>query len=164
VRLRGRGPTFFLEVMDLEALIEPAVEAAGLELVEATFAKEGGRRVLRVVVDREGGADLDTIAGASERISRRLDVEDFGGGPYTLEVTSPGVERPLKKPEDFAARVGEKVRIKTFGPVEGTRTHTGIIAAADDRGVILETEEGRRSLAHADISSARTVFEWGAGR
>lgn len=153
-----------MEVMDLEALIEPAVEAAGLELVEATFAKEGGRRVLRVVVDREGGADLDTIAGASERISRRLDVEDFGGGPYTLEVTSPGVERPLKKPEHFASRVGEKVRIKTFAPVDGQRTHTGEIVRADEDAVTVATDAGERTLAYSNISSARTLFEWGSGR
>lgn len=144
-------------------MIGPVVEAMGLELVDATFGKEGGRRVLRVTVDREGGVDLDTIAAASQKVSRRLDVEDFSSGPYTLEVSSPGVERPLRKPADYAGRVGEKVRIKTFGPVEGSRSHTGPIVAADDEAVTVATDHGERTLLYGDIASARTVFEWGGG-
>jgi ribosome maturation factor RimP len=155
------GAHIFFEVMNLEGLIGPVVEAMGLELVEATFGKEGGRRVLRVTVDREGGVDLDTIAKASEKVSRRLDVEDFSSGPYTLEVTSPGVERPLKKPADYTERVGQKVRVKTFGPVDGARSHTGPIVAADRASVTVATEDGERTLAYGDIASARTVFEWG---
>jgi len=147
--------------MELETLIEPVVESLGLELVEATFKKEGGRRVLRVIVDREGGVDLDTIAEASRKVSRRLDLEDFGHDSYTLEVSSPGVERPLKSPADFITRVGEKVKVKTFAPVEGSKTHTGTIAAADETAVTIAVEDGERRLAYDDISSSRTVFEWG---
>lgn len=160
----GGGPRIFLEAMELETLIEPVVESLGLDLVEATFTREGGRRVLRVTVDREGGVDLDTIADASQKVSRRLDLEDFGDGAYTLEVSSPGVERPLRKPEDFAARVGEKVRVKTFAPVDGARSHTGTIAAADEESVTLVMEEEERRLSYDAISSARTVFEWGPAK
>lgn len=145
----------------LDTLVGPVVEAMGLEFVEATFRREGGRRVLRVTVDREGGVDLDTIAAASERVSRRLDVEDFGGGPYTLEVSSPGVERPLRRPDDFAKRVGEKVRVKTHRPVSDARTHMGTIVSADDQGVTVATDQGERTIAYRDVSSARTVLEWG---
>ena len=148
--------------MDLETLVGPVVESMGLELVEATFRKEGGRRVLRVTVDRDGGVDLDTIAETSEKVSRRLDLEDFGGGTYTLEVSSPGVERPLKKPADFIKRVGEKVKVKTYAPVDGARSHTGTIAAADDEAVTVALEGGERRLPYEAISSARTVFEWGS--
>lgn len=147
--------------MDLESLLEPVVEAMGLELVEATFRREGGRQVLRVTVDREGGVDLDTIAGASERISRRLDVEDFGAGPYTLEVSSPGVERPLRRPADFGRRVGERVKVRTHRPVDGSRTHVGTIRAADEASVTIATDAGERTLRYEDVSSARLVFEWG---
>ncbi len=119
--------------------------------------------MLRVTVDREGGVDLDTIAAASERVSRRLDVEDFAKGSYTLEVSSPGVERPLKRPSDFVNRVGERVRVKTYGPVDGARTHAGVLAAAGADGVTIATEAGERKLRWGDISSARTVFEWGPG-
>lgn len=154
----------FLEAMDLQTTIGPLVEGMGLELVEATFRKEGGRRVLRVTVDRDGGVDLDTIADTSERVSRRLDALDFGGdAPYTLEVSSPGVERPLRTPADFAKRVGEKARVKTFRPVDGARSHRGEIVAADEEAVTLRVDGAERTLPWGEIASARTVFEWGAG-
>ena len=82
--------------MDLEGTIRSVVEGAGLELVEANLHRTPGRSLLRVTVDREGGVDLDAIADASGRISRRLDLEGFDPGPYALEVSSPGIERPLK--------------------------------------------------------------------
>ncbi|MBI4260991.1 MAG: ribosome maturation factor RimP, partial [Actinobacteria bacterium] len=147
--------------MEVEALVRPVVESAGLELVEVGFRTEGGRRVLRVMVDRDGGVDLDTIARASERISRRLDLEDFAPGAYTLEVSSPGVERPLRSPGDFAGRVGEKVKVKTTEAVDGSRSHSGTLLAADDEGITVATESGERRIRHGEVASARTVFEWG---
>lgn len=146
--------------MDLEQVVRPVVEAEGLELVDVALAREGGRRVLRVTVDREGGLDLDTIAQASERISRRLDVEEFDPGPYDLQVSSPGVERPLKRASDFARSVGERVRVRTVSPVEGSRTHTGTLVVAGDREVTIETGGGARTVAYEDIASAKTVFDW----
>jgi ribosome maturation factor RimP len=150
--------------MDLETLVRPVVEATGLELVDLTFQREGGRRVLRVTVDREGGVDLDAIAQTSERISRRLDLEGFEPGPYTLEVSSPGLERPLKRPEDFARHLGKKVRVRTRRPVMESRNHLGTLVAADDRAVTLSTDAGERVVPLDDIASARTVFEWGDAR
>jgi ribosome maturation factor RimP len=156
----GSRPLSFLGAMELEAVVRPVVEAAGLELVDITFRREAGRRILRVTVDREEGVDLDTIAGTSERLSRRLDLEEFAPGPYTLEVSSPGVERPLRRPEEFVRRVGDKVKVRTTEPIEGARNHAGVLVAADEDGVTLATERGERTLRYGDISSARTVFEW----
>ena len=143
--------------MDVEALVRPAVEASGLELVEVVR----NRGLLRVVVDREGGVDLDTIAVTSERISRRLDLEDFGPGSYTLEVSSPGVERHLRDPRDFQARVGERVKVKARVPEEGGLSLTGEIVAADEDAVTIRTDCAERRVAYPFIRSARTVFEWG---
>jgi len=143
--------------MDVEALVRPAVEASGLELVEVVR----NRGLLRVVVDREGGVDLDTIAETSERISRRLDLEDFGPGSYTLEVSSPGVERHLRDPRDFQARVGERVKVKARVPEEGGLSLTGEIVAADEDAVTIRTDCAERRVAYPFIRSARTVFEWG---
>jgi len=145
------------ERMDVEALVRPVVEGEGLELVEVAFAKEGGRRVLRVTVDREGGLDLDAISKTSEKVSRRLDLEDFGFEPYALEVSSPGVERPLRTPHDFLRKVGERVKVRTSEPA----TVEGTLAAADDEGILVRTDAGEARIAYADIASARTVFEWG---
>jgi ribosome maturation factor RimP len=147
--------------MDLESMVEPVVETAGMELVDLTFRREGGGKILRVVVDREQGLDLDTISEISKKISRRLDAEGFDPGPYSLEVSTPGVERPLRRPEDFAKRVGEKVKVKTSEPVEGQHVHVGALAATDDLAVTVETEVGERRLPFSSIAAARTVFEWG---
>src|SRR5437867_12275667 len=120
--------------MDLEGLVRSVVEAAGLELVEVALHRGKGRQVLSVTVDREGGVDLDTIAQTSERVSRRLDLEGFEPGPYTLEVSSPGIERPLKEPRDFWRRVGEMVKVKATWP-DGPRTITGSIVEAGPEGI-----------------------------
>ena len=147
--------------MDLEAVVGPVVEAAGLELVDVSFGRHSGRRVLRVTIDREDGVDLDTIASTSERLSRRLDVEGFDPGSYTLEVSSPGVERPLRRPQDFVRRVGEQVKVRMVEPLEGSKSLRGTIAGADEDGVIIATEAGERTVPYEGIASARTVFEWG---
>jgi ribosome maturation factor RimP len=146
--------------VDVDGLVRPVVEASGLELVEVAFVKEQGRQVLRVMVDREGGVDLEAISRASERISRRLDLEGFEPGPYSLEVGSPGVERPLRAPQDFARHAGQQVKVKTAEPVEGVRTLSGRLAAAEDDVVRIETDAGEVTVRYEDITSARTVFDW----
>jgi ribosome maturation factor RimP len=152
--------------MEVESMIRPVVESAGMELIEVDFRREAGRRVLRVTVDREpseGGLDLDSISTVSERISRRLDVEGYDppGGPYTLEVSSPGLERPLRRPRDYERRVGERVRIRTREPVDGSRVHVGTLVETGPDRVRVATERGDRVVSFEDIASARTVVEWG---
>jgi ribosome maturation factor RimP len=149
--------------MDLEPVIKSVVEHDGLELVEVTFGMESGRRVLRVTVERpDGTLDLDAIATESERISRRLDLEDFEPGPYSLEVSSPGLERPLRpdRPQDFTRRVGSRVKIRMAASAGKAETLTGTITAADDHGVTLAAESGELAVAYADIARARTIFDW----
>lgn len=151
--------------MEVEAVVRPVVEAAGLDVVEVTFARDGGRRVLRVTVDRtrgDGTLDLDTISDVSERLSRRLDLEGFDpAGSYTLEVTTPGVERPLRDPVDYARRVGAKVRLRLVRAVDGSRSVLGTIVSATPLEVRVATESGERTVPFEDIASGRTVFEWG---
>jgi ribosome maturation factor RimP len=150
--------------MDLESMVEPVVQTAGMELVDLTFRREGGGKILRVTIEREGGLDLEAISLVSKKISRRLDTEGFDPGPYSLEVTSPGLERPLRRPEDFAKRVGEKVKVKTTEPVDGSHVHLGELVGSDDLGVTVATETGERRIRFADIAGARTVFDWGPQR
>lgn len=150
--------------MDAETLVRPVVEGEGLELVDVTFGREAGRRILRLTVDRAGGVDLDTIAHVTEKVSRRLDLEGFESGPYALEVTTPGLERPLRRPTDFRRALGERVRVKTAdGVVEGE------LLEVDDDVVLVAEGDDRRRVALADVASARTVVDWdaelrGAGR
>jgi ribosome maturation factor RimP len=163
----GSPPTFFFERrgrgkteggnVDAEALVRPVVEGDGLELVDVSFGREGGRRTLRVTVDREGGVDLDTISRISEKMSRRLDLEGFEPGPYALEVTTPGIERPLRRPEDFRRAVGERVRVKTQAEVV-----EGELAAAEGDEIRIASPAGERRVALVEVASARTVADWEA--
>jgi ribosome maturation factor RimP len=148
--------------MDAEALVAPVVEASGLELVEVTFRREAGRKVLRVVVDREGGVDIDTISATAEQVSRRLDLEGFAPGPYALEVSSPGIERPLRRPVDFRRRVGDRVKVRTVSPIEGARNHAGALVSADAEAIVIATDGGELRVPFEQIASARTVADWDA--
>jgi ribosome maturation factor RimP len=148
--------------MDAEALVAPVVEASGLELVEVTFRREAGRKVLRVVVDREGGVDIDTLSATAEQVSRRLDLEGFAPGPYALEVSSPGIERPLRRPVDFRRRVGDRVKVRTVSPIEGARNHAGALVSADAEAIVIATDGGELRVPYEQIASARTVADWDA--
>jgi len=147
--------------MDVVELIRPVVESAGLELWEVTYRKEAGRMVLRVMVDRDGGIDLGTISETSERLSRRLDLEDFGPRGYALEVSSPGLERPLRTPRHFERSVGQQVKVRTVEPIAGSRTHEGALVSADAEAIVIAAAGGELRVAYGDIASARTVFHWG---
>jgi ribosome maturation factor RimP len=143
----------------LRELIEPVVTGLDLEL----FDLEYGGGVLRVTVDRADGVDLDAVAAATRAISRTLDDADPITGHYTLEVSSPGLERTLRTPAHFRWAIGKPVSVKTVAGYEGERRLRGTIRDADDRGVVIggaEADDEHR-LEYGDIEKARTVFEWG---
>jgi ribosome maturation factor RimP len=146
--------------VEAEALIRPVVEAAGLELDDVSFRRESGRQILRVTVDREGGLDLEAVAEISEKISRRLDLEDFGRGRYELEVSTPGIERPLRTPTQFRRAVGSRVRVKTASPEP--RVHEGTLVGAGGSEIVLEVEGAKERIPLPDVTSARTVADWDA--
>jgi ribosome maturation factor RimP len=126
----------------------------GFELVDV----ERQGPVLRVTIDRDGGVDLNAITEATRLVNDLLDGNDLIGDTSGLEVSSPGVERPLRTPAHFRRFVGTEVAVKAKPGVEGERRLAGILEAADDDGVVVA---GRR-LAYADIERARTVFVWPA--
>jgi ribosome maturation factor RimP len=141
--------------VDAEALVRPVIEGEGLDLVDVTFGRADGRRILRVVVDRDGGVDLDTISELSQKVSRRLDLEGFEQGPYALEVSTPGIERPLRRPEDFRRAVGERVLVKTeAGVLEGE------LRAAEADAIRVASDEGEQRVALDEVAAARTVVDW----
>ena len=133
-------------------LLEPVLTAEGLELFDVDL--KGG--VLQVAVDRDGGVDLDTISRAATTVSAVLDDADPIPGRYTLEVSSPGLERPLRTAAHFRRYVGTTVTVKTKPSVEGERRVTGLLDDADDEGFTV----GGRRLGYDDVERARTVFEW----
>ncbi|MET1011197.1 MAG: ribosome maturation factor RimP [Actinomycetota bacterium] len=141
--------------MDAEALVRPVIEGEGLDLVDVTFGRESGRRILRVTVDRDGGIDLDTISQISQKVSRRLDLEGFEPGPYALEVSTPGIERPLRRPQDFRRAVGERVQVKTEDGVL-----VGELRAAEDDAIRIAAAEGEQLLSLEEVATAKTVVDW----
>jgi len=148
--------------MDAETLVRPVIEGAGLELVDVSFRGGSRRKVLRVVVDRDGGVDLDTIATIAEQVSRRLDLEGFAAGPYELEVSSPGIERPLRRPSEFRRHVGRRVKVKTAHAVDGRTSFAGELTAADEDGIMVDVGGERVRAGYDEIVSARTVADWDA--
>ncbi|MEJ5256323.1 MAG: ribosome maturation factor RimP [Acidimicrobiales bacterium] len=144
----------------VRAVVEPVVAAHGLDLFDLEHT--GG--VLRVTVDRSGGVDLDTVAAITRDLSRALDDADPIPGRYTLEVTSPGLERPLRTPAHFRWAQGRRVSVKTVAGFEGPRRLTGELVEVTDAAVtvVLDDPPGERwTVALGDIERARTVFEWG---
>ena len=168
----------------LVAAIEPILGPLGLELYDIELIGTAGKsRALRVLVDRAAaspdaepdagpvpGLGLDAVTKATLAISPELDrLADAGGptaavlrGQYTLEVSSPGLERPLRRPAHWRGAIGSTASVKTTSPAGDTLRRHGVVLGVDDDGVDLEIDGDREHVAYADIVQARTVFEWGA--
>jgi ribosome maturation factor RimP len=145
----------------IAAAIEPVLASIGLELFDVKLTAAGRTRTLQVIVDREGGVDLDTITAASERISPVLDADAELRGPYALEVSSPGLERPLRRPDHFRRAVGETVTVKARGPEGAVERRRGQLLEVDDDGIVVDTGTGVERVRYDDVVQARTVFEFG---
>jgi ribosome maturation factor RimP len=145
--------------------VEPVLAGLGVDLYDVEIVGQGPTRILRVTIDREGGVDLDAITAATEALSPVLDHDPDAAstlrGSYTLEVTSPGLERALRTPEHFHRAVGAIVSVKTgVGP--DARRRRGTLVTSDDAGFELVADDGTRErLSYEDVVQARTVFEWG---
>lgn len=170
----------------LTALLEPVVSAAGLELESVRISRAGSRRVLRVVVDGEHGVDMDDIARVSRAVAAEIDDRDaMGQGAFTLEVSSPGVDRPLTEPRHWRRAAGRLVRVSvkdfshrtadaTSPPTNGasaadetnsaadeTKTVDARVIAAGPDGVTLEIDAERRELGYADLGPGQVQVEFG---
>jgi ribosome maturation factor RimP len=149
------------DVTTIVDAVEPVVAALGLELYDVEVTGTGRALVVRVLVDREGGIDLDTVGTAAEAISPVLDSDQVARalpGAYALEVSSPGLERPLRRPEHFRRAVGSTISVKIPG-----RRLRGVVVEADDDSVELALQDGTTErISYTDVAQARTVFEWGA--
>ena len=142
-------------------LAEAVVRRRSLTLWDVEMGGQPGRAVVRVYVEADGGIDLDTVAEVSEEISRGLDLRDPIDGRYTLEVSSPGLERNLRSREHFAMSIGCRAMVKTTEKlVPGGHRIDGVIAAADEDAVRLQTDAGDMAVPYELIKTARTVFEW----
>lgn len=142
---------------DLRRLLEPGAQALGFELVDVELAGGGRRATLRVYIDGPKGVTVDDCARVSRQLSAILDVEDPLSGSYMLEVSSPGLDRPLVTPDDFRRHLGATVKVRVSAPVAGRRNFTGRLLEVADDHVALDVDKERFDLAFADIDRARLV-------
>ncbi len=143
----------------LQRLLEPVVKMLGYELVGIEYFPTGHHYILRVYIDKEAGVTLDDCEIVSHQVSALLDVEDPIRGQYTLEVSSPGLDRPLFTAEHFRRFSGKQVKLRLSTPLNGRRNYKGRLQGLDDGKVMLEVDGARVDLPLEDIEKARLVPE-----
>ena len=151
------------KVTELTAgLARPIAEENGCTLWDVEYVKEAGTWFLRDYIDKEGGVDIDDCEAVSRRLSDALDEADPIEGSYTLEVSSAGLDRTLKKPEHFAAFLGSEVDVKLYRPLEGRKEHTGVLRAydAESGAVTVETAAGERTFPKKDVAQVRLAVRF----
>ncbi|MDD2641201.1 MAG: ribosome maturation factor RimP [Arcobacteraceae bacterium] len=142
--------------MTLEESIQIAVEGCGVSLYDIVNLKENDNNIYRVYITSSEGISLDKCAEVSRQISPLLDVHEPLSGKYNLEVSSPGIERKLKRPAHFKASINENIRIKDFEK----NILEGKLLRADDNEIVLQTEHGEEIISYDEISLASTYYEW----
>ena len=147
-------------------LLEPIILREGFELVDVEWGREGAAWVLRIFVDRPGGVTIDHCQELSRTIEPILDVEDFIEPAYSLEVSSPGLDRPLRKVADFERFTGQRAHVKTFGPIEtptGPRKNwTGTLKGFKDGAVEVEVDGALHRIPHDKIAKAHLEYDFEA--
>ena len=158
-----------------EKLLQPIIDENAFELVDVEYVKEGGGYFLRAYVDKPGGITIDDLEKVSRALSDKLDEEDFIDDAYTLEVSSPGLGRPLKKEKDFERNLGEEVDIKLYkaiskkdiesntalAPLAGKKEFSGILKEYDAKSVTIEiTKEDTCKVLRSDIALIRQAFDF----
>jgi ribosome maturation factor RimP len=142
-----------------EELVTPIIEAGGYELVDVEYVKEGSDYYLRVYADKEGGITIDDCVEISRALEAKLDEKDFIEEAYILEVSSPGLTRPLKKEKDFKRSLGRLVDLKLYKAVNGQKEYEGRLAAFDENSLQLTVNDETVTINRNDISMIRLAFE-----
>ena len=141
-------------------LAEPIVAQWGLELVDIQYRKEGPHWYLRVFIDKEGGVGLEDCQRVSEGLGGILDKSDPIPHNYILEVSSPGLERPLKKKKDFIRFQGHEIKVRTYAPIDGRRNFRGQLQGVMDEFVVMEVDKKSYSIPMEKIAKAQLVVEF----
>lgn len=146
----------------IAALVEPVAAEDDIEVVEVEVRGSRGSRVVRIVADAPGGLDIDRIAALSRRVGGRLDARDLVDGSYTLEVSSPGLDRPLLELADFGRNVGEQVRVlRNQARPEGEPGEVvGTVVQVGDDGLVMDIDGDRRRLSAEEIEHGKVVLPW----
>ncbi|MGN1142240.1 MAG: ribosome maturation factor RimP [Oliverpabstia sp.] len=144
-----------------EAIAEPIVSSFGFELVDVEYVKEAGTWYLRLYIDKEGGITIDDCEAVSRLFSDKLDEEDFIDDAYVMEVSSPGLGRPLKKEKDFKRSMGKEVEIRTYRPIDKQKEFFGILSAYDETHVTITLDDQETRVFQRDeIALIRLAFDF----
>ena len=149
-----------VDIEKVAQYIGPILIEMGFELVDTEYLSQYGRWVLRIYADKEGGITLDECARVSREVGDLLDVKDLIPHEYVLEVSSPGLNRPLKKEKDFKQAIGKKVKIKMSTPINGRRRFTGYLKKAVQGNVYIEMNDSSVVLSREDIEKANLVYDF----
>lgn len=145
---------------EVRQVVEPILESQGMELVDLEYRRESQGWVLRLYIDREGGISVNDCAEASGEVGAVLEVRDLIPNPYVLEISSPGLSRPLKKREHFEKYRNRLVKIRTFEPVEGRRNFKGTLLGLEGESVRLEVEGEIYEIPFQNIAKANLEVEF----
>lgn len=147
-------------------LLEPVLERDGYDLVEVEWGRAGGRWTLRLFVDKAGGLGIADCQLVSSTVEPILDVDDFIEPAYDLEVSSPGLDRPLRRPKDFDRYAGQRAHVKSYGPIGGTapaqsarKSWTGVLKGFRDGAVELDVDGVLHRIPHDQIAKARLEYD-----
>lgn len=144
-----------------EQLLMPIVDSMGFELVDVEYVKEGSSWYLRSYIDKEGGITVDDCEAVSRLFNDKLDEEDFIEDSYIMEISSPGLGRPLKKEKDYKRSMGKELEIRTYRAVDREKEFYGILCAYDDNSVTIESEDGAtRTFEKKDIALIRLAIHF----
>ena len=143
-----------------EAILTPIVESRGFELVDVEYVREAGCWYLRGYIDKPGGITVNDCEDVSRAFSDILDEKDFIEDSYIMEISSPGLDRPLKKEKDFKRSLGKLVEIRTYRPIEKLKEFCGILNAYDSNGVTIDEDGTERTFDKKDIALIRLAIEF----
>ncbi|MGN0421806.1 MAG: ribosome maturation factor RimP [Lachnospiraceae bacterium] len=144
-----------------EEILLPIVEENGFELVDVEYVKEGSTWYLRAYIDKPGGVNIDDCEVVSRRLSDILDEKDYIDDAYILEVSSPGLGRPLKKEKDFKRSLGEEVEVRTYRMIDKQKEFTGILKDYDEKTVTIEMDDDTtKTFEKSDIALIRLAFDF----
>jgi len=144
----------------VEAVALPVLEESGVELVDVQYRREQTGWILRLIIDKQDGLNLNDCAAVSREISQLLDIENFIDQAYNLEVTSPGLDRPLKSIAEFGRFIGRKAKIKTIDPIAGEHAFIGKINRTEGESIVLEVGTKEVIILFSQVAKARLEVEF----
>ena len=142
-----------------EELLDPILKRFDFDLWDVEYVKEGGEYYLRAFIDKEGGITIDDCVDVSRELSDLLDEADFIEEAYTLEVSSPGLTRTLKKDREFEKSIGRAVELKTYRPIDDTKEFAGVLSAFDADQITITQEQGDRSFPRSEIAVVKLAID-----